>query len=82
MATGGAEEKATAEPLIREAVIKKESLDLQKEKETFIKVCEDFTKDEGPTSKAPTNLRADDEVKPFLLACMNFLRNQKVVENI
>ena len=32
MATRGAEERAAAEPLIRKATIKKESLDLQKEK--------------------------------------------------
>lgn len=36
MATGGAAEKAKAEPLIRKATIKQEGLDLQREKETFV----------------------------------------------
>lgn len=82
MATGVDEKKATTEPLIWKATIKQESLDLQNEKETFVATRKDFSKDEEYTSKAPTNLIMDDEVKPFLQACMKLLHNQKVVENL
>lgn len=60
----------------------KESLDLQREKETFIEALKDFTKDEASTFKAPTNLKVDSEVKPFIQACMKFLCNHKAVENL
>jgi len=82
MATGGAEERAAINPLIWKSSIKKESLDLQKDKETFIEARKDFTKGEASTSKAPKTQRTDDEVKPFLQACMKLLRNQKAVENL
>lgn len=82
MATGGAKERVVVEPFIRKATIKKERLNLQKEKETFIESHKYFTKDEASTSKAPTSLRVDDEVKPFVQACMKLLPNQKAVENL
>ena len=82
MATWGAEEKAAAEPLIQKAAIKKEGLDLQKEKETFVIDQQDFAKAEASTSQAPANLKAEDEVKPFLQVCMKFLRSQRAVENL
>ena len=39
MATGGAEEKAAAEPIIQKIAIKKESLDLQKENKPSSKLA-------------------------------------------
>lgn len=56
MATGVAKEKFEVEPLIWKVGAKQENLDLQKEKETFIPACKDFTKEEAPISKAPTSL--------------------------
>ena len=82
LAIGGAKEKATTEPLIWKVAVKQEGLDLQKEKETFVTACKDFNKDEAPMPKVPANLRTDDEVKPFLQACMKLLCNKKVVENL
>lgn len=57
-------------------------MDLKKEKETFFVARKDFTEAEASTSQAPANLKADEKVKPFLQACMKFLRNPKVVENL
>ena len=82
MATRGPGEKTATEPLIRQEVIKKEGLDLKKEKETFVAANKDFAKVEASTSQPPGDLKADEEVKPFLHACMKLLRNPKAMENL
>ena len=66
LATRGPEEEAAMEPMIREAVIKQEGLDLKKGKETFVVARKDFAEAEAATAQAPANLKADEEVKPFL----------------
>ena len=66
MAIGGPGEETTTEPLIRPTSIKKEGLNLKKEKETFVAVRKDFAKVEESTSQPPEDLKAKEEVKPFL----------------
>ena len=57
-------------------------MDLSKEKETFIAACKDFAKAKASTSQTPVNLKADEEVMPFLQACMKLLRNPMTVEKL
>ena len=82
MATGGAGENIATEPLIQQVAIKQEGLDLKKEKETFVAAREDFAEAEASTWQPPRDLKADEEVKPFLHACMKLLRNPNFVENL
>ena len=80
--SGGNEEKVVAEPLIRKASDKKEGLNLQKEKEIFIKSRKDFADAGASMSRNLMEPKVDDEVKPFLQAFIKLLCNQKVVENL
>lgn len=82
MATGGPGEKTTIEPLIRPAVRKQERLDLKKEKETFVTACKDFAEVEASTSQQPEDFKVDEEVEPFLQACMKLLYNPKAMEHL
>ena len=66
MATRGLEEEATMEPLICQAAIKQEGMDLKMGEETFITAHKDFVETEATTARPPTNLKADEEVEPFL----------------
>ena len=63
---GGSKEKVVAESLIRKAMEKMESLDLKKEKETFVESRREMAKDEASTSEGMVYLKADEVVKPFL----------------
>ena len=70
-ATEGDEEKrADVESLIRKPSDKKEGLNPQKEKETFIEAKKDFAAAGASTSKYTMEPKADDVVKPFLQACI------------
>ena len=82
MATGGLGETIATETLIWQEVIKQEGLDLKKEKETFVTARKDFAEVEASTSQSTEDLKADEEVKPFLQECMKLLRNPKDVGNI
>ena len=57
-------------------------MDLKKGKETFVTTCKDFADVEATTARPLANLKADEEVEPFLQAFMKLLRNPKVVENL
>ena len=70
IATRGAEEKAMAESLIWKAVEKMESLDLKKEKETFVEDQREMAKNEASTSNTLVDPKAYKAVNPFLQACM------------
>ena len=82
MATRGTGEKVETESLIRKIGSKQEGLDLEKERETFIATRRDFIGTEASTSLLLANLKVDEEVKPFLQACMKLLRNPKAVQNL
>ena len=82
LATRGTGEKVEIEPLIHKAVSKQEGLDLDKEREIFIAARRDFIETEASTSLLPTNLKVDEEVKPFLQACMKLLHNPKAMQNL
>ena len=57
-------------------------MDLKNGKETFFIARKDFSEVEAATARSPTNLKADEEVEPFLQTCMKLLHNPKVVENL
>ena len=57
-------------------------MDLKKEKETFFTAHKDFAEVEASTSQPSGNLKIDEEVKPFLQACMKLLHNPKAMENL
>ena len=82
MATRGTEEEVAMEPLIWQIVSKQEGLDLEKGKETCVTDRKDFSDVEVATARPPTNLKIDEEVEPFLQACMKLLHNPKVVDNL
>ena len=82
MATRGSAEKVEVEPLIHKEATKQEGLDLHKENETFVATRQDFAKAVASNPQAPTNLKADAEVKTFLQACMKLLHNQRAIENL
>ena len=81
LAIRGTGEKVETEPLIHKAVSKQEGMDLDKERETFILAHRDFI-ERASTSLLPMNLKVDEEVKPFLQACMKLLHNPKAMQNL
>ena len=67
-------EKAKAELLIRKVPIKQDGLDLAKEKESFVKACQEID-----STKVPVHTTEKEEVGVFLQACMKLLCNQQDV---
>ena len=48
----------------------------------FIATRKDFVEVEAATAQPPANLKVDEEVEPFLQACMKLLHNPKAMENL
>ena len=82
MATRGPGEKTATETLIRPVVSKHEGLDLKKQKETSITAHKYLSEAEASGLPPPEDLKADEEVKPFLHGCMKLFHNPRVVENL
>ena len=70
------------EPLISQAAIKQEGLDLKKGKETFVTARKDFTDAKAATARPLANLKADEEFEPFLQACMKLMCNPMAMDNL
>ena len=75
--------KLDNEILIRKSHKKKEELNLQCEKDTFVEVKKGFAEASTSTSSRTMDVaRVDEEIKPFLQACIKLLHNKKAVENL